>query len=82
MLVLELPRRRDRASCARVDDARLTVPRAPALIMVPTRWLRRLTDGLSPLVANDGMSARFAAERERDEVLVRRVERRRRLWHE
>jgi hypothetical protein len=45
--------------------------------MVRIRRLRRLTDWLSVVVANDGMSERFAVERQRDEELIRRVERRR-----
>jgi hypothetical protein len=52
------------------------VPRAPAPSMAGTRRLRRLTDWLSAVVAHDGMSERFTAERQRDEELVRRVERR------
>jgi hypothetical protein len=41
------------------------------------RRLRRLADRLSALLADDGMSERFAAERRRDDDLLRRVERRR-----
>jgi hypothetical protein len=43
------------------------------------RWIRRVAIRLSALLADDGMSARFAAERQRDDDLVRRVERRRHL---
>jgi hypothetical protein len=43
-----------------------------------TRRLPRLADWLSALLADDGMSARFDGERQRDEDLVRRVERQRR----
>ncbi len=41
-----------------------------------TRSLRRFAGWLSALLADDGVSARFAAERRRDDDLVRRVERR------
>jgi hypothetical protein len=41
--------------------------------------LRRLAKRLRALLADDGMSARFKAERQRDDDLVRRVERRRDL---
>ena len=44
-----------------------------------TRRLRRLAAWLSVLLADDGLSGRFVAERQRDEDLVRRVERRRRF---
>jgi hypothetical protein len=63
----------------RVDEERLTAPRAPSVSMVRSRRLRRLADWLSALVADDGMSERFAAERQRDEKLVGRVERQRRV---
>ena len=43
-----------------------------------TRRLRRLAEWLSVLLGDEGMSARFAAERRCDDDLVRRVERRRR----
>lgn len=43
-----------------------------------TGSLRRFAGWLSALLADDGMSARFAAERRRDEGLVHRVERQRR----
>jgi hypothetical protein len=36
--------------------------------------MRRFAGWLSALVADDGMNGRFAAERTRDEALVRRVE--------
>jgi hypothetical protein len=42
------------------------------------RPLRRFAGWLSTLLADDGMSARFSNERQRDEGLVRRVEGRRR----
>jgi len=47
---------------------------------VRTRGLRRLTAWLSLVIADDAVSRRFAAERRRDDELVRRVERRRRSW--
>jgi hypothetical protein len=46
---------------------------------VRPHWLRRLAKRLAAVLADDGTSARFAAERQRDDDLVRRVERRRRL---
>jgi hypothetical protein len=42
----------------------------------PTRSLRLFARWFCALLADDGVSARFAAERQRDEGLVRRVERR------
>jgi hypothetical protein len=44
----------------------------------PAHSLRRFATWLSALFADDGMSARLAAERHHDEGLVRRVESRRR----
>jgi hypothetical protein len=79
MPVPDLPRRVGVHVVPRADEERLTAPRASAPSMVRTRRLRRLADWLSAVVANDGMSERFAAARQRDEDLVRRVERRRRL---
>jgi hypothetical protein len=79
MPVPDLPRRVGVHVVPRADEERLTAPRASAPSMVRTRRLRRLADWLSAVVANDGMSERFAAERQRDGELVRRVERRRRL---
>jgi hypothetical protein len=64
---------------ARAYDALRTTPHAPASTRVRSRRLRRLTEWLSALLADDGVSARFAAERQRDDDLVRRVERQRRL---
>ena len=46
---------------------------------VPDRPLRRFAGWISALLADDGMSGRFAAERRRDEGLVRRVEGQRHL---
>jgi hypothetical protein len=40
----------------------------------PARSLRRFAGWLSALLADDGVNARFNAERGRDEGLVRRVE--------
>jgi hypothetical protein len=71
------PRRVGVRVVARADDERITALSAPAASMVRTRRLRRFTDWLSAVVANDGMSERFAVERQRDEELVRRVEQRR-----
>jgi hypothetical protein len=51
-----------------------TSPCAPASGVRPRR-LRRLADWFLSLSADDGVSARFAAERQRDEGLIRRVER-------
>ena len=79
MLVPDLPRRVGVRVVSRVDDARIIAPCAPAPSMVRIRRLRRLTDWLSAVVANDGMSERFGVERQRDEELIRRVERQRRL---
>jgi hypothetical protein len=45
----------------------------------PVRSLRRFATWFSALLADDGFSDRFAAERSRDEGLVRRVERQRPL---
>jgi hypothetical protein len=47
---------------------------ARAAIVAPAHTLRRFAGWLSALVADDGVGARFAAERERDQGLVRRVE--------
>jgi hypothetical protein len=79
MPVRELPRPVGVRVVPRVDDERITAPGAPAPSMVRIRRLRRLTDWLSVVVANDGMNERFAVERQRDEELIRRVERQRRL---
>jgi hypothetical protein len=49
---------------------------APASAL-PARAPRRFPGWLSALLADGGVSARFATERRRDEDLVRRVERRR-----
>jgi hypothetical protein len=45
---------------------------------IRTRRLRRLAGWLTALVADDGMSERFATERQRDKELVERVDRQRR----
>jgi hypothetical protein len=50
--------------------------RTRATVATPARPLRRFAGWLSTLLADDGFSTRFAAERQRDEGLVRRVERR------
>jgi hypothetical protein len=63
---------------ARAHDALCTTPRAVAPTAVRASRLRRLADWLSALVADEGMSARFDGERQRDEDIVRRVERQRR----
>ena len=60
------------------DGPRLAASRLLAPNKVRKWRLRRLGDWLSAVVADDGMRERFAAERQRDEELVRRVERRRR----
>jgi hypothetical protein len=62
------------------STAEAVVPVAvePARAASATRGhtLRRFATWLSALLADDGMSARFASERRRDEGLIRRVERR------
>jgi hypothetical protein len=63
----------------RQDDEMRATQRACAPSTVRARRLRRCTRWLSALVADDGMSERFVAERRRDDDLIRRVERRRRL---
>jgi hypothetical protein len=60
------------------DGASLAVSGVPAPNVVRKCRLRRLGDWLSAVMADDGVGARFAAERQRDAGLVRRVERRRR----
>ena len=67
---------------AHVDD-RLTVVTGTTVrerdaSTAPAHPLRRFAGWLSTLLADDGMSARFSTERQRDEGLVRRVEGRRR----
>ena len=56
----------------------LDATRTRDTIPARTRPLRRFAGWLTSLLADDGMSDRFAAERRRDEGLVRRVEGRRR----
>ena len=63
----------------REDEEMRAAPRASARSVVRARRLRQLTRWLSALVADDGMSERFVAERRRDDDLIRRVESRRRL---
>jgi len=65
------------ATSNRADET-LTAPLAPAISTNRTRSLRRLAGWLRALVADDGMSERFATERRRDEEIVERVDRRRR----
>ena len=55
------------------------VSRRADVRVVPKCWLRRLTIWL---VANDGMSERFAVERQRDQELIRRVDRIPREWRD
>jgi hypothetical protein len=55
----------------------IAAARARASSAAPAHPLRRFATWLSALLADDGMSARFAAERRHDEGLVRRVESRR-----
>jgi hypothetical protein len=62
----------------RVSTMTGTAARMPAASPAPARRLARLAGWLSAQLADPGVSARFAAERQRDEGLVRRVERRRR----
>ena len=50
---------------------------ARAARATPAHSLRRFAGRLSALLADDGVSARFAAERGRDAGLVHRVERQR-----
>jgi hypothetical protein len=77
--VPELPRRvAERVVVPRAHDELRITPRAPAPTTVRTRRLRRVAGWLSALPSHDAVSARFFAERQRDEGLVRRVERRRR----
>jgi hypothetical protein len=64
---------------ARAYGALRTTPDGRAPTRVRTGRLRRLADWLSALLADDGVSARFDAERQRDEELVRRIARKRRL---
>jgi hypothetical protein len=45
---------------------------------IPAGSWRRFAGWFSTLLADDGINARFAAERQRDEGLVRRVEHRHR----
>ena len=66
----QLPARRS-AHDARARERRTTSA-------APAHSLRRFATWLSALFADDGMSARFTAERHHDEGLVRRVENRRR----
>jgi hypothetical protein len=68
-----------RASTA-AGAVHLEVAPARAASTTPARSLRRLAGWLSALLADDGVSARFAAERQRDEGLVARVERQRRHY--
>jgi hypothetical protein len=63
----------------RQDDEMRATPRACEASMVRARRWRQLSRWLSALVADDGMSERFVAERRRDDDLIRRVERRRRV---
>jgi hypothetical protein len=51
---------------------------AKAESAAPAHSLRRFAGWLSALLADDGMNARFTAERGRHEGLVRRVEQQRR----
>jgi hypothetical protein len=60
------------------DGSSLAVSGVPTPNVVRKWRLRRLGDWLAAVMADDGVGARFAAERRRDEELVRRVERRRR----
>ena len=64
---------------SRGADERLTAPLAPAVNTARTRRLGRLAGWLTALVADNGMSERFATERQRDEELVERVDRQRRV---
>jgi hypothetical protein len=57
---------------------RVEVPRTRAESKVPARRLRRFGGWLAALLADDGVGSRFAAERHRDQGLVRRVESRNR----
>ena len=57
---------------------RVEVASARAAGAIPAHSLRRFAGWLSALLADDGLNARFASERGRDEGLVRRVERRHR----
>lgn len=61
-----------------LNTMRGTAGRARAASTAPARPLRRLACWLSALLADDGMSTRFAAERQRDDGVVSRVERQRR----
>ena len=58
-----------------VGVAHVEVASARSASAVPARSWRRFAGWLSALLADDGFNARFSAERQRDEGLVRRVER-------
>jgi hypothetical protein len=61
-----------------VSIARVEVGPARTATRAPAHPLRRFAGWLSELLVDDGVSSRFAAERQHDEGLVRRVESRRR----
>lgn len=61
-----------------VRAVRLEAPRAQSARIAPAHSLRRVGRWVTTLFADGGTSARFSAERGRDEGLLRRVEGRRR----
>ena len=58
-----------------VGAVHVEVASARTASAIPARSWRRLAGWLSALLADDGFNARFTTERQRDESLVRRVER-------
>lgn len=68
-----VPRRARVRLVPRADGERIAAPGALPSSTARNRLLRRLTNWL---VANDGVSERFSVERQRDQELIRRVERR------
>ena len=61
-----------------VSAVRVEVAAARTARAIPAHSLRGFGGWLSALLADDGLNARFTSERQRDEGLVRRVERRHR----
>jgi hypothetical protein len=58
-----------------VGAVHVEVASARTASAIPARSWRRFAGWLSALLADDGFNARFATERQRDQGLVRRVER-------
>jgi hypothetical protein len=59
------------------EPTTIVAPAVPARVAVPTptRRLQRFASRMRALMADDGTGARFAAERQHDDALVRRVAR-------